>query len=236
MWDRAHTQVNKVTGKVTQRIDKPHLTTLEVEVAIGIAIVAVVSLFATHYLTTSMATAIVVCTQIDRKAARKAGLRRLVGTMFGGLFGLFVVWLDDFWGNNPYVFVLLAFSAILIIGALFYAFQLPSASWKITMISLALVMLVQFGEDRIVYALFRLLGTVIGVCLSVIITTVWAHTHMAIEKHCSWLERDKDDDEINGGSEKIEEGAVDAAVSEGTTSESETTVSTTENKTSEAEF
>ncbi len=167
---------------VADHIDKPRVTTLEIEVAIGIAIVAVVSLFSIHYMTTSMATAVVVCTQIDRKEARRAGWRRLIGTMFGGLFGLLVVALDDHMGNNPVVFVALAFTAIIIIGALFYGFKLPSASWKITMISLALVMLVQFGEDRMRYAIYRLIGTVLGVILSIIITTVWAHTQMAINR------------------------------------------------------
>ncbi|MDU3532904.1 MAG: FUSC family protein [Alloscardovia omnicolens] len=176
--DRAFSTIDKIS----ERIDKPHLTTLEVEVALGIAVVAVVSLFVSHYMTTSMATAVVVCTQIDRKQARKAGWIRLICTMFGGIFGLGVVLLDDKLGNDPYVFVALAFTAILIIGALFYAFQLPSASWKITMISLALVILVQFGDDRIFYAVSRLIGTVLGVILSVIITTVWAHTEMAIER------------------------------------------------------
>ncbi|WP_418968805.1 FUSC family protein [Alloscardovia omnicolens] len=168
--------------KITEHIDTPRLTTLEVEVALGIAVVAVVSLFASHYMTTSMATAVVVCTQIDRKQARKAGWTRLIGTMFGGIFGLGVVFLDDKLGNNAYIFVALAFAAILIIGALFYAFQLPAASWKITMISLALVMLVQFGDGRVLYAVFRLVGTVLGVILSVIITTVWAHSEMAINR------------------------------------------------------
>lgn len=177
---------NRILGyldKLTDHVHRPRVTTLEIEVAVGIAIVAVVSLFTIHYFTTPMATAVVVCTQIDRKEARKLGWRRLVGTMFGGLSGLLVVIIDDHFGGNPYIFVGLAFTAIILIGSLFYVFKLPSGSWKITMISLALVMLVQFGEDRVLYAIFRLLGTVAGVLLSVVITTIWAHTEMAIEAY-----------------------------------------------------
>ncbi|WP_205668856.1 FUSC family protein [Alloscardovia theropitheci] len=206
-------RAQKTVDKVADHIDKPRVTTLEIEVAIGIAIVAVVSLFSIHYMTTSMATAVVVCTQIDRKEARKAGLRRLIGTMFGGLSGLLVVALDDVMGNNPYIFVALAFTAIIIIGALFYGFKLPSASWKITMISLALVMLVQFGEDRMLYAIYRLIGTVLGVLLSIIITTVWAHTQMAIQRMRSAKIDDSDDDDTVGNTAGDVVGkAVDKAV------------------------
>ncbi|MDR1468395.1 MAG: FUSC family protein [Spirochaetaceae bacterium] len=121
--------------------------------------------------------ATLLCVQEGLKPSLKAGMVRLIVTAVGGLIGILVV-LADVYAANHWVFIFL-----IMIGLVLTLFGCklagtPAFNARIGGVTFILVVLTKTGTDRIAYALFRLLSTLYGVAVVLIVTAVFSFFHM----------------------------------------------------------
>jgi uncharacterized membrane protein YgaE (UPF0421/DUF939 family) len=114
--------------------------------------------------------AVLLCVQDDIKTSLKAGLMRLIVTAIGGSIAILIVLLENNIANQVIriVFVLLGLYATLIVCKIA---KVPVFNARIAGVTFILVMFTQTGNNRIIYAAFRLLSTLFGVFSVTAVTT-----------------------------------------------------------------
>ena len=121
----------------------------------------------------AVCTAAVMCTQSGKQASWKAGLNRILGVICGGALGIAAVlidqWLDFSWGFPVLIGICTAVNLLLCT-----AVKLPAIQGRVSCMSLLLTTLVLHGTARISYALGRLLGTVVGAAVALLVSMAFA--------------------------------------------------------------
>jgi uncharacterized membrane protein YgaE (UPF0421/DUF939 family) len=116
--------------------------------------------------------ATLLCVQENMKPSLKAGIIRLIITAIGGFAGILVVLVDDAAGNSL-LFILLVMLGLVITLFGCRLAKVPAFNARIGGVTFILVVLTKQGQDRIPYAVFRLLSTFYGVFAVLLITTVF---------------------------------------------------------------
>ena len=118
-------------------------------------------------------TGAVMCTQDNRKASWGAGLNRILGVLCGGLIGILIVLIDNA-VNADLLFYLLVGVGVVANMLLCKVVKLPFVQARVSCMSLLLVTLVLQGGLRINYAFGRLIGTLVGACVALLVSMVSA--------------------------------------------------------------
>ena len=114
-------------------------------------------------------TGAVMCVQDSRKASWGAGLNRVKGVLCGGLTGVAVVLIDNAVGIDL-VFYLLVGIGVVVNLLLCKVVKLPFVQARVSCMSLMLVTLVLQDAARINYALGRLVGTLVGAVVALLVS------------------------------------------------------------------
>lgn len=118
-------------------------------------------------------TGAVMCVQDSRKASWGAGLNRIKGVLCGGLTGIAVVLIDNVL-NVDLVFYLLVGIGVVVNLLLCKVVKLPLVQARVSCMSLMLVTLVLQNAARINYAVGRLIGTLVGAAVALLVSMAFA--------------------------------------------------------------
>lgn len=118
-------------------------------------------------------TGAVMCVQDSKQASWGAGLNRIKGVLCGGLTGVAVVLIDNVI-NIDIVFYLLVGIGVVANLLLCKIVKLPFVQARVSCMSLMLVTLVLQNAARIHYALGRLIGTLVGACVALLVSMAFA--------------------------------------------------------------
>ena len=118
-------------------------------------------------------TGAVMCVQDNRNASWGAGLNRIKGVLCGGLTGIAVVLIDNA-VNVDLVFYLLVGAGVVVNLLLCKVVKLPFVQARVSCMSLMLVTLVLQDAARINYAFGRLIGTLVGACVALLVSMAFA--------------------------------------------------------------
>lgn len=118
-------------------------------------------------------TGAVMCTQDNKKASWGAGLNRILGVLCGGVIGILIVLIDNA-VNADLLFYLLVGVGVVANMLLCKVVKLPFVQARVSCMSLLLVTLVLQGGLRINYAFGRLIGTLVGACVALLVSMVYA--------------------------------------------------------------
>lgn len=118
-------------------------------------------------------TGAVMCVQDSKKASWGAGLNRIKGVLCGGIVGIAVVLIDNA-VNMDLVFYLLVGIGVVINLLLCKAVKLPFVQARVSCMSLMLVTLVLQNAARINYAFGRLIGTLVGAVVALLVSMAFA--------------------------------------------------------------
>lgn len=149
------------------------------DVAIGAAVVAallvchVAGLLGWQIQALAACTGAVMCVQDGKKASWGAGLNRLKGVLCGGLTGIAVVLADNVIGIDL-VFYLLVGAGVVANLLLCKSVKLPLVQARVSCMSLLLVTLVLQDAARINYAFGRLIGTLVGAVVALLVSMIFA--------------------------------------------------------------
>lgn len=118
-------------------------------------------------------TGAVMCVQDSKKASWGAGLNRIKGVLCGGIVGIAVVLIDNA-VNMDLVFYLLVGIGVVVNLLLCKAVKLPFVQARVSCMSLMLVTLVLQNAARINYAFGRLIGTLVGAVVALLVSMAFA--------------------------------------------------------------
>lgn len=118
-------------------------------------------------------TGAVMCVQDSKKASWGAGLNRIKGVLCGGIVGIAVVLIDNA-VNVDLVFYLLVGIGVVVNLLLCKAVKLPLVQARVSCMSLMLVTLVLQNAARINYAFGRLIGTLVGAVVALLVSMAFA--------------------------------------------------------------
>lgn len=116
------------------------------------------------------------CCQDRVDASKKAGITRVIVTAIGGVVGIGVVALHILLSSNPWLLIPLVGAGVLATLLLCKLAGVPYMNARIGCISFLLVACTLSGTARIFYALFRLISTVFGVLVVLLVTMVVSFT------------------------------------------------------------
>ncbi|MBO4937438.1 MAG: FUSC family protein [Oscillospiraceae bacterium] len=118
-------------------------------------------------------TGAIMCVQDSTKAAYKTSLTRILGVVFGGVFGVAITLIDNALGM-PYVFYLLCGLGVIVNLVVCKLFKMIYVQARVSCLTLLLVVLVSQGADRLTYAVNRFIGSLVGALIALIVTIVCA--------------------------------------------------------------
>lgn len=121
----------------------------------------------------SACTGAVMCVQDSRKASWGAGINRILGVICGGVSGMAVVLIDNAI-QVELLFYLLMGAGVVLNLLLCKIVKLPFVQARVSCMSLMLVTLVLQGGARINYALGRLIGTLVGAVVALLVSMAFA--------------------------------------------------------------
>lgn len=116
--------------------------------------------------------AAILCTQDTPQLSRKMGINRLIITAIGGSIGILVVLMDG-WIRSEWIFMGMAVIGVIVTLVLCKITKVPYISAMIGSITFIIVIMVAKGNDRIFYAFLRLIGTLYGIFVSLIVSIVF---------------------------------------------------------------
>ena len=117
----------------------------------------------------TMCIACMLCCQDNTKISWRAGVNRIIITFIGGLVGICVIFLDNLIGND-WVMAILVMLGILVTLFLCKAAKVPYINARIGGVTFILVTCTFQSTARIYYGCFRLLSTIIGVLIVMLVT------------------------------------------------------------------
>lgn len=112
------------------------------------------------------------CCQDDTRISWKSGVNRMIITFIGGVIAIAVVLLDGL-TQNQYLFVLYALVGILLTLVLCKCAKVPYVTARIGGVTFILVACTLNGNARIYYAIFRIISTMYGVLITMLVTWVF---------------------------------------------------------------
>ena len=155
------------------------LSVTSLEISIGVTVILtllvcyVASLLGLKLQTLAACTGAVMCVQDTKNASWGAGKNRLLGVVCGGLAGIAVVLIDNLI-NIDLVFYLLMGAGVILNLLLCKLVKLPLVQTRVSCMSLMLVTLVLQGDARINYAFGRLIGTLVGAVVALLVSMTFA--------------------------------------------------------------
>ncbi|MEG2097350.1 MAG: FUSC family protein [Pseudoflavonifractor sp.] len=111
--------------------------------------------------------AAVICMQSSVEQSVRQGVSRVIGTILGGGVGICILAIDDL-VHHPVITGLLMGAGIILTLWLCNLIKRPAAC-SIGCVVLCVVMLNHGGKDRYLYTLFRVLETIIGIVVAVLV-------------------------------------------------------------------
>lgn len=150
-----------------------------IDIAIGVSVIVCLlvchtaGLLGLQIQALAACTGAVMCTQDNRKASWGAGLNRILGVLCGGMIGILIVLIDNA-VNADLLFYLLVGAGVVANMLLCKVVKLPFVQARVSCMSLLLVTLVLQGGLRINYAFGRLIGTLVGACVALLVSMVYA--------------------------------------------------------------
>lgn len=114
--------------------------------------------------------ACLLCCQEGLDESRHAGMIRLLITAIGGLVGVAIVALDLALGSNPWVLTLLVPLGVVATLVACKAAGVPYVNARIGALTFVIVTSMLGGTARLWYAVFRLLSTLFGAAVVVLVT------------------------------------------------------------------
>jgi uncharacterized membrane protein YgaE (UPF0421/DUF939 family) len=140
---------------------KPGLNLLDFNIALVVTVCLITSRFVPIIQYIPACFAAILCAQDNARLSYKTALTRIAVTIIGGLVGIGVVLLDTIF---PYywLFIFMAAAGIFVTLLICKLFCLPNMPARIGCITFILVIMVASGEKRMEYALHRVVGTVYG--------------------------------------------------------------------------
>lgn len=150
-----------------------------IEIAIGAAVVLcllvchVAGMLGWQIQALAACTGAVMCVQDGKKASWGAGLNRVLGVLCGGLAGVAVVLIDNV-VNVDILFYLLVGLGVIGNLLLCKVVKLPFVQARVSCMSLLLVTLVLQDAARMGYALGRLIGTLVGAGVALLVSMAFA--------------------------------------------------------------
>lgn len=118
------------------------------------------------------AIACLLCCQDDTKISWKSGVNRMIITAIGGVIAIVVTILDGVI-QNQFVFVLMIAVGLLLTLLLCKMAGVPYINARIGGVTFILVACTLAGNARILYAIFRLISTMYGVLVTMLVTWVF---------------------------------------------------------------
>lgn len=109
------------------------------------------------------------CVQDNMAVSKKAGLNRILITVIGGVCGMLVAWLDTIFANEWLMIVLVA-AGVLLTLVLCKLAKVPYINARIGGVTFILVACTLTQNARMWYAFFRLLSTVYGVLVVMLVS------------------------------------------------------------------
>lgn len=163
--------MEKNLKKIVERKD------FKIAAAVGLCLITAKFFPIIQYMAASFAA--ILCMQDDVKLSWKFGVNRMIITLVGGIVGILVVILDN-QIQNEWVFIALAIAGILLT---LWACKLTGVQYinaMIGCITFILVIMVMPGQQRILYAGLRLLGTAYGVVVSLVINAIFEFIYLRL--------------------------------------------------------
>ncbi len=118
------------------------------------------------------AIACLLCCQDNTKISLKAGVNRMIITAIGGLVGVLVTPIDTGL-NNQWLMVLMVALGVLLTLFLCKVAKVPYINARIGGVTFVLVSCTLGGHARIWYAVFRLVSTLYGALMVLLVTWAW---------------------------------------------------------------
>jgi uncharacterized membrane protein YgaE (UPF0421/DUF939 family) len=167
---------------MVKKINTPiSISLIDIKIVLAVGVCLLMATVIPEFQTMTACITVLLCVQDGGKESGKAGLIRLVITAIGGLAAVLVVLLDDA-ADMPWLF------AVMIMAGLFLTLmgcklaRVPAFNARIGGVTFILVALTKTGNDRIGYALFRLLSTLYGVAVVILVTMVFVFLAVLREK------------------------------------------------------
>ena len=117
--------------------------------------------------------ACILVSQDDARGSQEAGVTRLIITAVGGLVGFCAVMLNEWLGGSVWVLVPIVAVGVLATLLACRAARVPAFQARIGAVTFVLVACTLPGMARCWYALFRLVSTLFGVAVVVVVTRLW---------------------------------------------------------------
>lgn len=153
-----------------------HIAGVDIRIGIAIALCLLVCRLAAlagwEIQSLAACTAVIMCVQANGKSSLHAGMTRLLGVLCGGVVGIAVVVIDNAVQIAGIFFVLAGVGAVLTL-LLCKIVRIPPIAGRVSCMTLLLVILVAQGSGRIGYAFGRLIGTLCGALVSLLVAAAW---------------------------------------------------------------
>lgn len=117
--------------------------------------------------------ACMLCCQDNLQISWKSGVNRLIITVIGGLVGIGVIVLDNLVGNT-WIMAILMFAGIILTLLLCKVAKVPYINARIGGVTFILVTCTLQSTARVYYGCFRLLSTVVGVLVVMLVTWIFS--------------------------------------------------------------
>lgn len=156
--------------------NKLGITNVEIRIGLGVIICLFICYFVPDIQRLAACTAVVMCTQEIQKATYKAGLTRLLGVLCGGIAGVLVVLLDGVFGND-FIFFILCGVGIVLNFILCHLAKMPPITARVSVITFCLVTFLLTGNARLMYAVNRFVGTLVGAVVALLLAFIWQKIH-----------------------------------------------------------
>ena len=143
------------------------------DIQIGVTIM--LSLLLCHWLgieAMAVTTGALMCVQDSAKAAFTASLIRMAGIFWGGLLGVVIAVIDNVLGE-PCIFCLLCGVGVVANLMLCKRLGMIYVQARVSALTLLLVVMVFEGADRLVYAVNRFAGSLLGALIALAVTFVF---------------------------------------------------------------
>jgi uncharacterized membrane protein YgaE (UPF0421/DUF939 family) len=150
-----------------------NISITDIKIAVAIGLCLLMALVIPEFQTMTACIATLLCVQTSVKESWKASLTRLVITTIGGIVAILVILVDNAVGN-PWLFMSLIMLGIILTLFCCKLAKVPAFNARIGGVTFILVVLTRTESERIDYALFRLLSTIYGVLVVMIVAAIFA--------------------------------------------------------------
>lgn len=148
------------------------------DIQIGLTIVLCLLLchaangFGIHIEALAVTTGAIMCVQDCTKAVYTTSLTRILGVVFGGIFGVVIVYIDNLIGQ-PHVFYLLCGVGVVANLLVCKLVRMLYVQARVSCLTLLLIVMVFEGTDRFAYAVNRFIGSLVGALIALAVTLIF---------------------------------------------------------------